>query len=611
MYRNVELNNVKINDKFWRGILDRTESVTVPDVLKKLLGDGVLNNYRRIIEGETGKHDGPPWSDGMFYEVMCGVSGLLSDGYDKKLDEALDEYAAIIEKAQLVNDGYICTNTSLLMPKQRFGENGGKIYWQHDLFNMGCLFEAGVARYKTSGKTGLLAAAVRAANVCASYIGEAPKHNIVPGHSIAEDAVLKMYELFRDEPSLITVMEREYNLSVKPEEYLELGRFWVENRGVCETRTAFPKCMLEYAQDHRPMMEQTEAVGHAVRAVLLYTGLTRLALDTGERKYFDVAKRLWKNVVETKMYVSGALGVTKEEEKFGFSYQLPSNGYMETCAGVVFAFWAGTMHAYEHDASYYDVFERVIYNNVLDCVAESGDKYFYVNPLYSDGSVERWNWHSCPCCPPMFLKTMGALKGYIYGIDGDDLYVNLLYRSEACLDGVRITQEEGRIAVESDRPVTVHVRIPEYLDFHGVKVDGIETDPAISRGYVRVSVSGKAVIEPEFSARVKKVYAHPYVNEIFNKVAVTYGPFLYAYEADDKAEVDLTLGENTEFTVSGDEIYCKTNVGKPIKLIPYYRWNNHGPKAMTVWFRQEGLKNDKLNLDGWDGKLYREWKSPR
>ncbi len=183
--------------------------------------------------------------------------------------------------------------------------------------------------------------------------------------------------------------------------------------------------MGEYAQDHCPIELQSEAVGHAVRAALMYTGLAAVGMETGDRKYLDAAKRLWDNVVTTKLHISGGIGAEHKEEKFGSQYDLPNDAYLETCAGVAFAFWAGEMHCAFGNASYMDAFECALYNNVLPALSVDGTHYFYENPLISDGSVERWDWHVCPCCPPMFIKLMGCLQDYIYSFSADSIYVNL------------------------------------------------------------------------------------------------------------------------------------------------------------------------------------------
>ena len=283
------------------------------------------------------------------------------------------------------------------------------------------------------------------------------------------------------------------------------------------------------------------------------------------------------------------------------------------------AFWAGEMHRTYGDSSFFDVFERVFYNNVLASLSESGVKYTYINPLVSRGDIERWDWHQCPCCPPMLLKMMGALKTYIWSYSGDDLYLNLHIGSETGIDGLKLSYRDGKLKIASSegRRLRLHIRIPEYAQGWTLTLNGKAVTPEIENGY--------AVIEREFSDddtvgisfeyRVIREESHPYVWENCyimlhpdDRVAVRYGRFIYCAEAvDNGGDVDFVLSDaplvhNSDGTVTG-----KTTDGRDVILTPYYKWNNRGNCGMRIWLKQDGMKRDG-SLTGWEKRLYRPWK---
>lgn len=342
--------------------------------------------------------------------------------------ERIDRYVDIVAKAQeAAGGGYIHTLVLLDFPSFRYGENGGNILSQHDLYNHGCLFEAGVHYYKATGKTKLLEVAIKAANELAATIGEPPKKWVVPGHSLPEYAIMELYELLMDEPEIA----QKVSCPVNPEAYRELGKFWVFGRGQHENRVNHPQYMGEYSQDHAPIHNQVQAVGHAVRATLYYTGVTREAMLDGDQTLLKDSIRLWDNVAARKLHINGGIGATHFEEKFGTDYDLVNSAYLETCATVGLIFWAESLSRATGDARYFQTIERSLYNLMLSSVTLQGDSYFYRNPLISDGSDHHWAWHECPCCPPMIHKTFGMFDKLIYAQDDESLYVNLYIGGEA------------------------------------------------------------------------------------------------------------------------------------------------------------------------------------
>ncbi len=611
------IRNVKVNDSFISPLLEKIAKITLKDVWQKYENDGTERNFLNIANGE-GRDEffGTPWQDGMIYEIIRGGSDLFTEYPDSELESSFERYISEAARAQAASgDGYINTFTSIKHPNNRFGQNGGFLIIQHDLYNAGCLFEAGVHRYISMGSKSLLKVAVNMANYICSEIGYPPKKNIVSAHPMIEQATVQLYRLMRDEPELAK------ELGADADAYFELSKFWIDYRGIHENRASYPKYMREYAQDHQPLREQKEAVGHAVRAALVYAGMAAVANETGDEELYDSSLALWENVTETKMHVTGGIGAVKDEERFGYQYELPSNAYLETCAGVAMAFWAGEMHRAYGTSQFFDVFERVFYNNVLASLSESGTKYTYVNPLISEGNIGRWDWHPCPCCPPMFLKMMGALKTYIYSFDGDDIYLNLHIGSEADIGGNRISYRDGKlkIAANNRKHLRLHIRIPDYAQECTLRLNGKKIDFSDEKGYALI----ERIWEKEDELAVDLKYgiireeAHPYVWENCytmlhpeDRVAVRYGPFLYCAEAIDNGDdVDFTISKSDKLVRTGEGVITgKTTDGSVFRLIPYYKWNNRGNCKMRIWLRQEGMARENETLDGWEKKLYRPWR---
>ncbi len=649
--------DVKITGGFWGEKLQQIHTVTVWDVLDKFEHDheeGIMKNFEWVSQGQRGQHIGPPWYDGLICEVIRGISDIIALSYDQKLDEKIEYYTSMIEKAQDVDpDGFLDTYTTLMCPDQRFGQNGGSLIWQHNLYNMGCLTEAGIHYYRATKKTRLLKCAVKAANYLCRTIGPEPRKNIVPAHSLPEEAMVKLCCLFREDEKLADRMYEEYGIKAAADDYLALAKFWMDHRGVHHNRASMPKYMGEYSQDHCPVTEQSEAVGHAVRAALMYTGLTAVGIETGEDKYLDAAKRIWDNVELTKLHISGGIGAVHNEERFGYQYDLPNDAYLETCAGVALAFWAGEMHRAFGDRKYIDVLECALYNNVLPSLAADGTHYFYENPLISDGSIERWNWHACPCCPPMFLKLMGSLPDYIYSVGKGGVYINLPISScyTASLEGgeLTISQEESlpwegiwKITVSAEKALTaaLGIRIPPWAG--KVLVNGKSLDPnQLEQGYFVLTQtwSGKTEISIEMELPAIKVEAHPYVDADIGRVALWRGPLLYCLEEiDNPLETDVVLGddplavEDAQVVTQAKVISGKTLSGERFCAVPYYLWNNRGKGKMNVWVRQAengvvianqsgetqvyaahaaAANQKKLRLDGWENKLYRAYRGSK
>ena len=374
-----DIKRVVLKKGLWKERMDVFANKTIPDVLDKFEKDkgGVLSNYRQVVNNKKGKHVGHAFYDGLINETMRGVSDFMARQYDRTLDQRLDQYIALMAEAQAASgDDYLNTFTSTNFPNCRWGTNGGNLLWFHDLYNTGAVVEAGVHHYRATGKTNLLNIAVRLANHVTRVIGPIPGVNIVPAHSLPEEAYLKLYTLFKEEPDL----KEKIEVPVNEEDYLNLVKYWLDHRGRHEDRKSYPRYLGEYAQDHAPILQQSEAVGHAVRAGLLYTGIAEYANITGDADYAAAARRLWENIVQRKMHISGAIGALQNEEKFGYEYQLPEKAYLETCANIALMFFARAMFVHNGEGEYMDILERALYNGVLVGVSIKGDEYFYRNP---------------------------------------------------------------------------------------------------------------------------------------------------------------------------------------------------------------------------------------
>jgi len=469
-----------------------------------------------------------------------------------------------------------------------------------------------------------------------SYIGAPPKHNVVPSHSLPEEAFIKLYRLLRDTPGLANQMTFEAD----PIQFLELVEFWMENRGNHTDRVSFA----EYAQDHCCIFDQPEAVGHAVRGTLLYTGLAALAAEVGKEKYFETSRRLWEDVVERKMFITGGVGPIKEYEGFGYGYYLPNTGYIETCAGVGLGFWGNQMNQAFGSGEYIDVYERVIYNNVLAGISLDGTRYSYENPLLNEGAFHRWDWHRCPCCPPMLLKLYAEMPSLIFAQDGSDLYVNLYIGSRgkiSCPDGdVEVSIEtqypwDGHVKITLDRlkprEFGFHLRIPEWCKHYQCRVNGdVQDQGQVENGYAILTRQWQAgdVIELVLDMPVQRIVGHPFSGATRERVALQRGPVVYCLEGVDNPTIhDPLLPAQAKFQTAyrkdllGGVVTITTEdvEGHPITAIPYFTWDNRSDASpeqdwLVVWLRQEEWFALRQPLDGtdrlhWEHMLYQPLKT--
>jgi DUF1680 family protein len=633
----VPIQQVGIDDTFWSPKRDVWQKVTIADCFTKFENDrgGAINNFDRVRDGKTGGHAGPPWYDGLIYEMIRGAADFLAARRDANLESRIDGYIARIAAAAAKDpNGYLNTWTQLMEPQHRWGINGGNDVQQHDVYNFGAMVEAGVHYYRATGKTDLLRVAVKMANHACDTIGPPPKANVIPGHALPEEALAKLYRLFRDN----TELKKAMPVPIDEGRYLKLAEFWIENRGNHIGRRDFGS----YDQDHMPVLQQMSLEGHAVRATLMATGLTALAAINGREGYRDTAIRLWNNMTGRRMHINGGVGASRDGEAFSGDYSLPNNGYLETCAAIGSGFFSRNMNLLCGDARYVDELERTLYNATLAGVSLNGDAYFYENPLEAGKSRARWSWHTCPCCPPMFLKIMGAMPGYIYAQDDSGIYVNLFVasRAEVRLPAGKVTlrqathypwQGDVKIAVETEKPpeFDLFIRIPGWCQGTSspddlYRIVGRPTSGAarltlngktfekldMVRGYARLHRQWKSgdIVELTMDMPVRQVKAHPNVETDRGHVALMRGPIVYCVEGVDNDGVvrDLAIPPHAKFTAEYRDEFLggimvvrgpavakdrsKSNVveQRDVELVavPYFANCNRGPGEMLVWLAE-------------------------
>lgn len=625
----VPFTQVKVTDGFWLPRIETNRTVTLPFLFQKNEETGRLDNFAIAGGLMKGTYRGERYNDTDVYKPIEGASYSLMVHPDPELERALDGMIVKIAAAQ-EPDGYLFTARTCdpAHPQPGIGaERWVEETVSHELYNAGHLYEAAVAHYLATGKRSLLDVAIKNADLVASVFGPDRRHGF-PGHQEIELALVKLYRVTGNET------------------YLDLAKFFLDERGREVQLTQYPPGNRfaiynepEQIQAHKPVLEQDEAVGHAVRLTYMAAGMADVAAMTGDPAYLAAIERLWQNVVGKKMYLTAGVGSRHDRERFGANYELPNlTGYLETCASIGMAFWNQRMFLLTGDARYVDVMERAMYNGILSGVSLDGRAFFYSNPLESDGKFRfnqgqlgRAPFFGTACCPGNISRFLPSVPGSIYAVRGDALYVNLFVQGEGAAEvggrKVTIRQEtrypwDGAVKIvlepETDGPFTVLVRIPgwargevvpmglyRFADVSAekltLKVNGKAVTMVLAKGYARLNRTWKRgdTIDLVLPMAVRRVVASDAVKDDAGKVALSRGPLVYCAEWPDNGGrvLDLVLPDSqalrAEFrpgllngvtVIRGQALAAGKK--KPFLAIPYYAWAHRGPGEMAVWLRR-------------------------
>jgi DUF1680 family protein len=608
----VPFTNVTVADEFWAPRIETNRKVTVPYDFQKCEQTGRIDNFAKAGGLMEGQFEGIYFNDSDLYKVIEGAAYSLKIHPDPELEKYVDGVIDKIAAAQW-DDGYLYTFYSL--PKHQPEKRWTEVRDKHELYCAGHFFEAAVAYYQTTGKRKILDVAIRLADYIDSVFGPGKRYD-VPGHEEIEIGLVKLYG--------VTGEKR----------YLALAKFFLDQRGRANGRKLYG----QYCQDHKPVVEQDAAVGHAVRAAYLYSGMADVAALMGDVDYIKALDKIWLDVVSKKLYITGGIGARGGGESFGDDYELPNaTAYCETCAAIANAMWNHRMSLLHGDAKYVDVLERVIYNGFLSGISLSGDEFFYANPLASDGKYQRSPWFDCACCPTNIVRFMPSLPGYAYTQKADNVYVNLFIGGSAVVklpgNTVRLRQQtrypwdgEVKITVEPEQTgrFAVYVRIPgwarnkpvpsdlyNYLDTNtekiSLKVNGDPVAVDLIKGYVPIRRTWQKgdTIELNLPMPIRRVVANPKVKDNRGRIAVERGPVVYCFEGADnpKGVANLILPPAAKLqseyhgeklggivTITGrGQIRQTGQDGKKVVedidvvAIPYYAWAHRGENEMAVW----------------------------
>jgi uncharacterized protein len=618
--------NVRVADDFWSKRLETNRTVSIPHDLLKCEETGRIRNFDIADSVLTGKIEKGTFctrygfDDSDIYKVIEGIAYSLQTHYDAALDARTDELIEKIRRAQ-EKDGYLYTMRTIDAAK-----SWAPVRWvndrmkaSHELYNLGHLYEAAVAHYYATGKASLLDIALRSADLLVATFGPEKMHT-VPGHQVTELGLVKLY------------------LVTGKKEYLDLADFFVSERGKGDPAGE------TYNQDLTPILKETQAVGHAVRAGYFYAGVADVAALTSNERYLNVLNKIWDDVISKKLYITGGVGAVGNIEGYGAAYELPNlSAYCETCAGIALVYWNHRMFLQYGEAKYMDVIERVIYNGFLSGVSMSGDRFFYPNPLESLRGADRSPWFTCACCPSNDVRFVPSIPGYQYGQRGNNIYVNLFIGGTAKFalgrDSIELKQTtnypwSGRVVftvdVKAPKDMTLRIRIPGWLNDKPLSgdlyayltpskekvkmfVNGAPQLFGVDRGYAQIPRTwrnGDSLVV-EFPMAVRRVVANPKVEDDKGKVAIERGPIVYCIEGVDQPNhkaVDIVIPDtatlSTQFrpdllggvqVVTGFGFGSRRDIaGTPalasrrsFTAIPYYAWAHRGRSEMTVWPARE------------------------
>ncbi len=637
--------SVSIRDNFWQKYTELVRNKVIPyqwDVFNDNIADadpsGAIRNFRIAAGEEEGEFYGMVFQDSDVAKWLEAVAYSLESHPDPELEKQADEVIDLIGRAQRP-DGYL--NTYFIV-------NGLEKRWTnlhecHELYCAGHMIEAAVAYYEATGKRKFLDIVCKLADHIDTVFGpEEGKLKGYPGHQEIELALVKLYRVTGNKKYLDLA---KYFLDERGKKPYYFDIEW-EKRGKKEFWPGHRNMGPQYEQSHLPVREQTEAVGHSVRAVYMYTAMADVAMETGDEELLEACRRLWNNIVYKRMYITGAIGSQVHGESFTFDYDLPNDTvYAETCAAIGLIFFANRMLQVEPKGQYADVLERALYNGVISGMSLDGKRFFYVNPLEvnpeaceKNGNMRhvkpiRQKWFACACCPPNVARLIASLDHYIYGVKDNVVYTHLYIgsSSEVDIDGtiVGITQNtnypwDGKVSINinlnGSKEFGLGLRIPGWCNDAKVSINGKQVDIASTTvdGYaiIKRDWQGGDRIEVDLPMEPLRMRSNPLVRADIGKVAIQNGPIVYCLEEVDNgpnlhtlvlpkdADLDVSFredllggvnvitaqGERAKVESWGQELY-KANACaeyEPINLtfVPYYAWVNREPGQMAVWVKE-------------------------
>lgn len=631
----VPFTQVKLNDKFWLPRIETNRTVTIPASFERCESTGRVNNFTMAAEKKGKFCTTFPFDDTDIYKTIEGASFSLAVHPDPKLEKYIDSLIDIIGKAQ-EPDGYLYTARTIDPAHPHAW--AGLQRWEkeremsHELYNAGHLYEAAAAHYMATKKTNLLNIALKNADLVCSVFGPGKK-SVAPGHEIVEMGLVKLY-----------------NITNKPE-YLQTAKFFILARGHYDGYNKKSNNPFEngsYWQDDKPVTEQDEAEGHAVRAGYLYSAVADVAALTGDSAMLAAIDKIWNNMVDKKYYVQGGVGALGDGERFGGNYELPNEtAYNETCAAIANVYWNQRMFQLHGDTKYIDVLERSLYNGLISGIGLDGKSFFYTNAMQVTNynrpkglEATRSGWFECSCCPTNLTRLIPSVPGYMYALQQDKLFINLFINSEASVtinnQPVSITQQNNYpwdgdlsfvVSPKKSTAFTVMMRIPGWAQNQAVpstlysftaagdkkvaiKINGVAVDYNMQNGYAVLNRTWKAgdKIEVALPMEVKRVVANQNVKDDIGKTALQRGPLMYCAEwPDNNGSVsNYILPDNATFSAAfqpqllNGVMVLKSELPKvntngntvststqSFTAIPYYAWANRGEGEMMLWFPRQ------------------------
>lgn len=602
LLRPVPIRTVTFRDRFWQPRLVALQEVTLPTQYDLMEETGRLDNFRRVAGKRKGEFRGLYFNDSDVYKWAEAAAWSLAFRPNERVAELLNRVIAEIAAAQ-DEDGYLNTYFSLERKHQRWTN----LRDMHELYCAGHLFQAAIAHHRVTGDERLLKVALRFADHIAQVFGPL-KREEPDGHPEVEMALVELYR------------------ETGNRRYLDLAQFFVDMRGRGRIGGS------PVIQDHKPFRELDEVTGHAVRALYLNAGGADLYAETGETALLAALERMWRNLTEKRMYVTGGCGARYEGEAFGRDYELPNErAYAETCAAIANILWQWRMFLLTGEARFLDVLELALFNGALAGIGLDGKSYFYVNPLADRGHHRRQPYFECACCPPNIARLLSIVPGFLYALSNDGIFVTLYADSEAKLsfNGTTVTllqrtdypwDGEVELKVKGERPMefALMLRIPSWCQKAAVKVNGQTVADGVPSTFVPIRRSWQPndTVHLTLSMPAEFIACHPFVEPNGGRVAIRRGPLVYCLEQVDNPEADvwciaadvhrplttraMSVSDFPVAALQGEGVAVDLNQwqgklyqplsalqarGKPIRFtaIPYFAWANRQAGPMSVW----------------------------